>query len=77
MRKQSKSHVTNATYHSTRSTSARQEEEHAKQVAALHKLSNAKQQAEAAIEKPKKAKSKSRKPAEEVKEEINFDELDD
>ncbi len=36
-----------------------------------------KQQAEAVIEKPKKAKVKQRKPAEEVKEEINFDELDD
>ena len=44
----------------------------------------AKQQAEAEVEKPKKAKkAKAEKPAEvevpaeEVKEEINFDELDD
>lgn len=65
---------------------ARQEEEHAKQVAALQAQIDAlaKQQAEAVVEKPKKAKkAKAEKPAEvevpaeEVKEEINFDELDD
>ena len=71
---------------------ARQEEEHAKKVAELQAQIDAmdKQQAEVAIEKPKKAKkAKAEKPAEvevpteveapveEVKEEINFDELDD
>lgn len=71
---------------------ARQEEEHAKKVAELQAQIDAmaKQQAEVAIGKPKKAKkAKAEKsaevevpteveaPVEEVKEEINFDELDD
>lgn len=65
---------------------ARQEEEHAKKVAELQAQIDAmaKQQVEVAIEKPKKTKkTKAEKPAEvevpaeEVKEEINFDELDD
>lgn len=60
---------------------ARQEEEHAKQVAALQAQIDAmaKQQAEAAVEKPAEVEvpAEVEAPAEEVKEEINFDELDD